>query len=107
MFDVGFSELMMVGLVALLVIGPEKLPKVARTAGLWIGKSRNLMATFQAEIKQELQAEEMRQLLEQQKLIVDELQQELVNSHQIVIETSASVESGTEIRSDLQHDKSD
>ena len=66
MFEVGFSELCMVGLVALLVIGPEKLPKVARLAGFWLGKTRSIVASVKAEIKDELQAEEMRQLLNQQ-----------------------------------------
>lgn len=63
MFDVGFSELLMVGMVALLVIGPEKLPKVARLAGFWLGKARGTVAGIQAEIKQELYAEELRQQL--------------------------------------------
>ncbi|MGZ8136058.1 MAG: Sec-independent protein translocase protein TatB [Methylococcaceae bacterium] len=66
MFEIGFSELCMVGLVALLVIGPEKLPKVARIAGFWIGKTRNMVASVQAEIKQELHAEEIRQALKEQ-----------------------------------------
>lgn len=74
MFDVGFSELVMVGLIALLVIGPERLPKAARIAGFWIGKARNTIANVKAEIKQELHAEEMRQILQQQS-IADELQQ--------------------------------
>jgi sec-independent protein translocase protein TatB len=65
MFDIGFSELCMVGLVALLVIGPERLPKVARIAGFWIGKTRNMVASVKAEIKQELQAEEVRQILKE------------------------------------------
>jgi sec-independent protein translocase protein TatB len=66
MFDIGFSELIMIGLVSLLVIGPERLPKVARIAGFWIGKSRNMLASVKAEIKQELQAEELRQIFEEQ-----------------------------------------
>ncbi|MEI7993836.1 MAG: Sec-independent protein translocase protein TatB [Methylococcaceae bacterium] len=66
MFDIGFSELIMIGLVSLLVIGPERLPKVARIAGFWIGKSRNMLASIKAEIKQELQAEELRQIFEEQ-----------------------------------------
>jgi len=66
MFEVGFSELCMVALVALLVIGPERLPKVARLAGFWVGKTRNMMASVKAEINAELQAEEMRQLLKEQ-----------------------------------------
>jgi sec-independent protein translocase protein TatB len=66
MFDIGFSELIMVGLVSLLVIGPERLPKVARLAGFWIGKARTMVASVKAEIKQELQAEELRQIFKEQ-----------------------------------------
>jgi sec-independent protein translocase protein TatB len=66
MFDIGFSELIMIGLVSLLVIGPERLPKVARIAGFWIGKTRNMVASVKAEIKQELHAEELRQILKEQ-----------------------------------------
>ena len=66
MFDIGFSELIMVALVSLLVIGPERLPKVARLAGFWIGKTRNMVASVKAEIKQELQAEELRQIFKEQ-----------------------------------------
>ena len=56
----------MIGLVSLLVIGPERLPKVARLAGFWIGKARSMAASVKAEIKQELQAEEMRQIFKEQ-----------------------------------------
>jgi sec-independent protein translocase protein TatB len=66
MFDIGFSELIMIGLVSLLVIGPERLPKVARIAGFWLGKTRNMVASVKAEIKQELQAEELRQIFKEQ-----------------------------------------
>ncbi len=65
MFDVGFSELVMVGLVSLLVIGPERLPKVARVAGFWIGKIQQMIANVKVEISQELHAEEIRQLLKE------------------------------------------
>ena len=66
MFEIGFSELVMVGLVSLLVIGPERLPKVARLAGFWIGKVRNIAASVKEEIKQELHAEELRQIFKEQ-----------------------------------------
>jgi len=56
----------MIGLVSLLVIGPERLPKVARIAGFWIGKSRAMMANVKAEIKQELHEEEIRQIFKEQ-----------------------------------------
>lgn len=56
----------MVGLVALLVIGPEKLPKVARMAGFWIAKSKRIMNAVKQEINEEFQAEELRQSLKNQ-----------------------------------------
>lgn len=61
MFEVGFSELFLIGLVSLLVIGPEQLPKVARVAGFWIGKSRSFMTTIKQDIQDELYAEELKQ----------------------------------------------
>lgn len=66
MFDIGFSELLLIGLVALLVVGPERLPKLARTAGLWLGKARNLLGSVKAEIEQEIRAEELKQIMEEQ-----------------------------------------
>lgn len=66
MFDMGFTELCMIGLVALLVIGPEKLPKVARVAGFWVGKAKNTVAKVKAEIKEELDTEELRQAVRDQ-----------------------------------------
>lgn len=56
----------MIGLVSLLVIGPERLPKVARIVGFWIGKSRAMVASVKAEIKQELHEEEVRQIFKEQ-----------------------------------------
>jgi sec-independent protein translocase protein TatB len=72
-------------LIALLVIGPERLPKAARIAGFWLGKTRNTIANVKAEIKQELHAEEMRQLLQQQQNITDELQQ-IASETQIAVD---------------------
>lgn len=69
MFEVGFSEILMVGLVALLVIGPEKLPKVARMAGFWLAKSKRMLASVKQEIHEEFQAEELRQSLKNQTVL--------------------------------------
>jgi sec-independent protein translocase protein TatB len=66
MFDVGFWELAIVGLVALLVVGPERLPKLARTAGLWIGRGRRMLSSVKAEIDREIKAEELKQIIEKQ-----------------------------------------
>lgn len=66
MFDVGFLEFMLIGVVGLLVLGPERLPKAARTAGLWIGKAKRTVANMQREINAQLEAEELRQKLSEQ-----------------------------------------
>ncbi len=66
MFDIGFWELSLIGVVALLVIGPERLPQVARTAGLWFGRMRHFVSSVKADIDRELKAEELRQIVEKQ-----------------------------------------
>jgi len=66
MFDIGFWELIVIAVVALLVIGPERLPKVARIAGLWVGRARRTLSSVKAEIDRELKAEELKQILDKQ-----------------------------------------
>lgn len=66
MFDVGFSELMLTALVALLVIGPERLPKVARTIGLWTGRARRFVNQVKEDIDREMKAEELKRIMEEQ-----------------------------------------
>ncbi len=66
MFEIGFWELVMVGVVALIVVGPERLPGLARTAGLWLGKARRIFAEVKAEVDRELHLEELKQTLRQQ-----------------------------------------
>mgnify|MGYP000064092068 CR=1 FL=1 len=92
MFDVGFWELCLVGLVSLLVIGPEKLPKAARVAGFWVGKTRNMVASVKAEIKEELQAEEMRQIIKEQTEL-EEFHNLLSEGSEVVNELSLSIKS--------------
>ena len=66
MFDIGFSEIVLVMVIALIVVGPERLPRLARSAGLWIGKIRGFVASVKAEIDHELAAEELRKTLARQ-----------------------------------------
>ena len=76
MFDIGFLELLLLGVVGLLVLGPERLPKAARTLGLWIGKIKRTVSGMQREISAQLEAEELRQKLdEQQKKLDDSVNQ--------------------------------
>ncbi|MDC1286743.1 Sec-independent protein translocase protein TatB [Gammaproteobacteria bacterium] len=73
MFDMGFTELMLIGIVALVVIGPERLPGVARTAGKYIGRLKRFMTTVKADVEQELRADELRQILSDQQKELDSL----------------------------------
>jgi len=65
MFDIGFSELFVIGIVALVVIGPERLPKVARTAGLLLGRLQRYVGDVKADINREMQLDELKQLQKQ------------------------------------------
>jgi sec-independent protein translocase protein TatB len=63
MFDIGFPELVIVSVVALLVIGPEKLPEAIRTMSLWVGRVQRSFASIRREIESEIGADEIRQQL--------------------------------------------
>ncbi|MGB4913787.1 MAG: Sec-independent protein translocase protein TatB [Candidatus Dechloromonas phosphoritropha] len=62
MFDIAFSELMIIGVVALLVIGPEKLPKVARTLGHLLGRAQRYVNDLKSDISREIQLDELKKL---------------------------------------------
>ena len=62
MFDVSFSELLLIGVVALVVIGPERLPKVARTAGLLLGRLQRYVNDVKADINREMQLDELKKM---------------------------------------------
>jgi sec-independent protein translocase protein TatB len=62
MFDIGFSELLVIGVVALVVIGPERLPKVARTVGLLLGRAQRYVSDVKSEIHREIELDELRKL---------------------------------------------
>lgn len=63
MFDIGFLELMVVGILGLLVLGPERLPKAARTVGLFIGKIRRTMSNFQDDLERQVRTDELKEKL--------------------------------------------
>ncbi len=78
MFDIGFWELSLIMVVVLLVVGPERLPRLARTAGIWVGRARRMVAEVKAEVDRELRAQELKETmgsqgLEQLKGAADEL----------------------------------
>ncbi len=61
-FDIGFSELVVIGLVALIVIGPERLPRVARTVGHLIGRLQRYVADVKSDINREVELDELRKM---------------------------------------------
>lgn len=65
MFDIGLSELMVIGIVALIVIGPERLPKVARTLGHLLGRAQRYVNDVKADINREIQLDELKKLQSQ------------------------------------------
>ncbi|MGE5319806.1 MAG: Sec-independent protein translocase protein TatB [Hyphomicrobiaceae bacterium] len=105
MFDIGFSELVVIGVVALIVIGPERLPKVARTAGHLYGRLQRYVAAVKSDISREIQLDEIRRAgqsfkdsvesaasgVEQQATVVDDfLRNEVNNVTQAVTASAAS-----------------
>ncbi|WP_409524259.1 Sec-independent protein translocase protein TatB [Nitrincola sp. MINF-07-Sa-05] len=74
MFDIGFAEILIVSVVALLVLGPEKLPVAVRTCGLWFGKIKRSVNSIQREINEELRIDELRRTAA---ITKDELDKEL------------------------------
>lgn len=88
MFDVGFQEVVLIGVIALLVIGPERLPAVARSVGRWVGKMQRFVAGVKRDLQSELNSEEVRKLLNSQEDQIRELKQ-MVNETRSDFEKTA------------------
>lgn len=72
MFDIGFSELLIVGLVALIVIGPERLPTAARTLGLLLGRIKRGISSIREEVEREIGADEIKLQLRNEEILAKE-----------------------------------
>lgn len=83
MFDIGFWELIVIGVVGLLVIGPERMPAVARGIGVWVGRARRFIGSIKADIDQELKAEELKRIMQEQ--------QNSIGLHEIIEETEGEL----------------
>src|SRR5574338_598223 len=96
MFDIGFSELLVIGVVALIVIGPEKLPRVARTIGHLAGRLQRYVADVKADINREIELDELRKMRDSMQQAASEM------------ETSVNQElakTGDELNKSLEGDK--
>ncbi len=77
MFDVGFTELLVIAVVALLVLGPERLPRAARFAGLWVRRARAQWHSVRAELERDIAAEELQRSMQETGTAMREAQAEL------------------------------
>jgi len=74
MFEAGFLEMLVIGVLALVIVGPERLPGIARKVGKWVAKARALVNTTKTDIERELRADEMRNMLVMQEEKIRNLQ---------------------------------
>ena len=77
MFDIGFWEIFLILILALIIVGPERLPKAARTAGLWFGKARRYVEGVKEEVASEFDVGELKRMLHNQEVQINELQQQI------------------------------
>jgi sec-independent protein translocase protein TatB len=92
MFDVGFSEIVVIAVVALVVIGPERLPKAARTMGLLFGRLQRYVGDVKADISREMELDELRKLQKQVQGAAQEFKTSVESAAQNVHEGVRSVE---------------
>jgi sec-independent protein translocase protein TatB len=83
MFDIGFQELVLIGLLALIVLGPRRLPEAARTAGRWVGKARGFVSNIKQDLNRELQSHDLAEFRR--------LQEELAAARNMLRESSSNV----------------
>ncbi|HSP00546.1 MAG TPA: Sec-independent protein translocase protein TatB, partial [Thioalkalivibrio sp.] len=107
MFDIGFWEIIVILVVALLVVGPDRLPSLAREVGLWVRKIRGFVTNVRSDIEQEFQADELRKMLNDQNKEISQLKDMMRETEDDlrseVEETSYLVKS---IEKDIKEDES-
>jgi len=98
MFDIGFIELLICGIIALLILGPERLPTAARAAGRWVGGAKRMVSQFSSELDRQLKADELREELRKagdvglddvQKTVKDALAEAEQHQHRIIHNTES------------------
>ncbi len=91
MFDIGFWEILLIGVLALVVLGPERLPKAAKTVGYWVGKGRRYIEGVKQEVASEFDASELKRLLHNQEVQLKELQSKIDVSQNEINENYTNV----------------
>ena len=100
MFDIGFPELLLVSVIALLVIGPDKLPETIRTLSLWMGRLKASLSKIKTEIEAEIGADEIRQQIHNES-ILKELNESKQHLEDIVDETKNTMNNISQSTRDL------
>ena len=92
MFDIGFSEIVVIAVVALIVIGPERLPKAARTAGHLFGRLQRYVNDVKADINREMELDELRKLQQQVQSAAHDIETSMTSAARDFEDTARSVE---------------
>ena len=95
MFDIGFSELIVCAIVALIVIGPERMPEAVRTVGLWIGRFKRSLRETRSEIERQMGMDDIRRQLHNEEIMRD-LEQARLDMDKALSETQHAIQSSTE-----------
>lgn len=96
MFDIGFSELIVCAIVALVVIGPERMPEAVRTVGLWIGRFKRSLRETRSEIERQIGVDDIRRQLHNEE-IMRNLEQARRDMDSVFAETQHAIESSSEV----------
>ena len=102
MLDVGFSELLVFGIIALLVLGPEKLPEAARFAAKWYSKFKRAISSVQNDIDRELRLSEFREQMQQEMQRIQELEKKMEAQMQELKQQKLMEEQETSVASNEQ-----
>ena len=100
MFDIGFLELLVLAVIALLVIGPERLPKAVKSISGWLARSRHFANSLRDELEREANLDEIRQQLKQQTAQVKEQMEVLEKEKQALLFDAERPSQKSELKSD-------
>ena len=99
MFDIGFSELLIIAILTLIVMGPERLPETVRTITLWFGRLRQFLSAARTEIEDEVGVDEIRRQLHNEQLMRD-----LDKARQEVVDIDININPNSILSDDLKND---
>lgn len=91
MFDIGFSELLVIAVIALVVMGPERLPETVRNISLWIGRMKQMLSSARQELENEVGMDEIRRQLQNEKIMRD-LDAAKENIETTITDTQAAID---------------